>query len=219
MAIVVFFGSLVAGCFLSIVIEKISCIVASRENTEKYIKTLESEKLKKYIEFRTRNIIVIIISSLLFLISFLQFGLNVIFIQALMLNSILIVISFVDIELQIIPNKIIIFTLATGILFSFSDNISLINAIVGMLFGGGVLLLLALVPGVLGGGDIKMMFVLGIFLGTKGVLYALFFAFVIASMVSISLLLFRIKKRKDYIPFGPFLALGSFIAFHFFNIT
>ena len=88
-----------------------------------------------------------------------------------------------------------------------------------MLLGGGVLLLLALVPGVLGGGDIKMMFVLGTFLGAKGVLYALFLAFVIASIVSILLLLFRIKKRKDYIPFGPFLALGSFIAFHFFNIT
>jgi len=219
MVIIVFVVGLVTGCLLSLFIEKISHIVANKENNEKCIKILGLNQLKKHTEFCTRNIIVILISGLLFLISFLQIGLNMIFIQALVLNSILIVISFIDIEHQIIPNKIIIFTLIIGVLFSFVDSISFINALAGMLLGGGVLLLLALVPGVLGGGDIKMMFVLGTFLGAKGVLYALFLAFVIASIVSILLLLFRIKKRKDYIPFGPFLALGSFIAFHFFNIT
>lgn len=218
MAIVVFFGGLVTGCFLSMIIEKISNIVANRKNNEKFITMIDSKEHKKCTEFTIRNIIVILISGLLFLISFLQIGLNVIFIQALVLNSILIVVSFVDIEHQIIPNKIIIFTLATGFLFSFIDNISFMNSIVGMVLGGGLLLLLALVPGVLGGGDIKLMFALGIFLGAKGVLLALFFAFVIASIISILLLLFKIKNRKDYIPFGPFLALGSFIAFHFFNI-
>ncbi|HEY5589003.1 MAG TPA: A24 family peptidase [Candidatus Paceibacterota bacterium] len=216
MAIAFFFGGLVIGFFLCIVIKKISYLVASKENIENYINIMNSKKIKKYTQFTTRDIIVILISGLLFIISFLQIGLNVIFIKALVLNSILIVVSFIDIEHQIIPNKIIIFTLVIGVLFSFVDNISFMSGVVGMLFGGGVLLILALVPGVLGGGDIKLMFVLGMFLGAKGVLYALLLAFVIASIISIFLLVFKIKKRKDYIPFGPFLAIGSFLAFHFF---
>jgi len=218
MTIVIFIVGLMTGWFLNIVIKKISWIVDNRDSPEKCINLMDSKKLKKHIKLKSRNIIVILISGLLFLISFLQIGLNVIFIKALVLDSILIVVSFIDIEHQIIPNKIIIFTLAIGILFSFIDDISFTSAAVGMILGGGLLLLLALVPGVLGGGDIKLMFVLGIFLGSKGVLFALFLAFFIASIISILLLLFKIKKRKDYIPFGPFLAIGSFIAFHFFHI-
>jgi len=216
MSIVVLLGGLVTGYFLSIVIKKISNIVSGKEDTEIYINMNQLKKLKKSTTFTARTIIVILITGLLFIISFLQIGLNVIFIKALVLNSILIVVSFIDIEHQIIPNKIIIFTLVIGVLFSFIDNISFMSGVVGMVLGGGVILILALVPGVLGGGDIKLMFVLGIFLGAKGVLYALLLAFVIASIISIFLLASKIKKRKDYIPFGPFLAIGSFIAFHFF---
>lgn len=217
MAIMFFVGGFIAGCFLSQVIEKISYMISTRQYNKKFIKKTYLKKLQKSTKFKTRNIIVILISSLLFLISFLKIGLNIILIQALVLNSILIVVSFVDMDYQIIPNKVIIFTLAIGVLFSPFDGISFINAIVGMILGGGLLLILALVPGVLGGGDIKLMFVLGIFLGAKGVLFALFLSFSIASIISILLLLFKIKKRKDYIPFGPFLAVGSFIAFNFFN--
>ena len=216
MAIVVVLVGLVIGYFLNIIIFSFSALISNTENTEKNINLLDYKILRKYNKYTIRNIIVILISSLLFLISFLQIGQNVIFIKALVLTSVLIVVSFIDIEYQIIPNKIIAFTLIMGIMFSFIDNISFMNAVLGMLLGGGILLVLALVPGALGGGDIKFMFALGIFLGVKGVLFALFLAFIIAAIISVLLLLFKIKKRKDYIPFGPFLALGSFIAFHFF---
>lgn len=218
MSIVVVLFGLVTGYFLIVTINFFSAIITNKENTEKYINMIDYKILKNRNNFTTRNIIVILISGLLFLISFLQIGLNVIFIKALVLNSILIIVSFIDIDHQIIPNKLIVFTLAMGILFSFIDDISLMNAVVGMLLGGGLLLILALLPGALGGGDIKLMFALGIFLGAKGILVALFLSFVIASIISVLLLLFKIKKRKDHIPFGPFLAIGSFIAFHFFKI-
>lgn len=215
MTIVFVFGGLVTGYFLSLGIKKISYIVANKENIEKSINIMDSKMIKKYTQFTIENIIVILISGLLFSISFIQIGMNVILIKALVLTSILIVVSFIDMEHQIIPNKIIIFTFIVGIIFSFSDDISFMSAIVGMILGGGLLFLLALVPVVLGGGDIKLMFVLGMFLGAKGVLFALFFAFTIASVICIFLILFKIRKRKDYIPFAPFLALGSFIAFNF----
>lgn len=215
---IIFFLGLITGCFLCLFISKFSFIIASKATPEKYINSTNWSESIKNTKVIATNIAVISISGLSFLISFLQIGLNVIFIQAIVLNSILIVVSFVDIENQIIPNKIIIFTLGIGVIFAFFDNISFMSALFGMILGGGMLLLLALVPGVLGGGDIKLMFVLGIFLGVKGALFAIFIAFVLASIVSILLLLFKIKKRKDYIPFGPFLALGTFIAFNFLSI-
>ncbi|HEY8891444.1 MAG TPA: A24 family peptidase [Clostridium sp.] len=218
MAILIFLAGMVDGFFLSIIMKKTSYIILNRENSETYINIMDFKKFKKSTNNKIINIIVILISGLLFLISFMKIGLNIIFIKALVLDSILIVVSFIDIEHQIIPNKLIIFILAVGVLFSFINDISFMSEIFGMLLGGGVLFLLALVPGSLGGGDIKLMFALGIFLGAKGILVALFLAFIIASIISILLLLFKIKKRKDYIPFGPFLALGSFIAFHFSNV-
>lgn len=217
MAIMIFLGGLLNGCFLSIIIKKISYTILNKKNSEKYINKIDSKKYEKCTKLKIRTIIVILVSGLLFLISSLQLGLNVVFIKALVLDSILIVVSFIDIEHQIIPNKLIIYTLALGVFFSFIDDLSFVNAASGMLLGGGVLLLLALVPGSLGGGDIKLMFTLGIFLGAKDVLVALFLAFIIASIISILLLFFKIKKRKDHIPFGPFLAVGSFIALNFSN--
>lgn len=220
MAIVVFFGGIISGFLLNIVIEKVSCIVKDKKNVEKCtdVDVTDYKKPPKHIKGRTKDVLVILISAILFLVSFLQIGLNVIFIKALVLNSILIVVSFIDIEYEIISDKIIIFTLVVGVLFSLVDDISFVNAIGGMVFGGGLMLMLALVPGVLGGGDIKLMFVLGIFLGFKGTLFALLLAFILASIISLLLLILKIRKRKDYIPFGPFLSLGSFIAFHFTNI-
>jgi leader peptidase (prepilin peptidase)/N-methyltransferase len=218
MATVVFIGGIISGLLLNIVIEKILGIIHNKKDEEKDIEVKDYKKLQNRIMIRTKNILVILISAILFLISFLQIGLNIIFLKALVLNSILIVISFIDIEHKLIPDKIIIFTLVIGIIFSFIDDISLLNAVGGMVFGGGLMLILALVPGVLGGGDIKLMFVLGIFLGFKGILFALLLAFITASIISILLLILKIKKRKDYIPFGPFLSIGSFIAFHFTNI-
>lgn len=218
MAALCFLSGIIIGCMLSIIIRKISIIVTNKRNVENNIAIMDCEKLKAHVKFGNKDIIIILVSGLLILISFLQIGFNMIFFKALVLNSILIVVSFIDIEHELIPDKIIIFTLVIGILFSFIDDISLLNAVGGMVFGGGLMLVLALVPSVLGGGDIKLMFVLGIFLGFKGILFALLLAFITASIMSILLLILKIKKRKDYIPFGPFLSIGSFIAFHFTNI-
>jgi len=135
--------------------------------------------------------------------------------KALVLGSILIIISFVDLMHQIIPNFMVIITLVTGILFLMVGDISFASALLGMLLGGGLLFLLALIPGAMGGGDIKFMFALGLFLGLNKTLWSLFLAFIIAAIISGFLLLFKLKGRRDVIPFGPFLALGSFISFLF----
>ena len=214
MAIMGLFCGLGTGYFLCIIISKISAQVINSEVIDKNNNSIQMKKQESNDAVAIKPILVIIISGIIFSISFFKFGFNVSLIQALALNCILVVVSFIDIEHQIIPDKLVTVTLAIGFICLFINDISFINAIGGMALGGGLLLLLALVPGVLGGGDIKLMFALGVFLGGKGVLVAIFISFAIASIISILLLILKIKKRKDYIPFGPFLSIGTYIAFH-----
>lgn len=197
MDIIIFLIGLTIGFLLNIIINRISFNISASKCTN-------------------ISILVVFISGLLFLISYLKFGLNIIFVKSIVLDSILIIVSFVDLKHKIIPNRIVIITLILGVLFSFVGDISFVNALGGMLVGGGILFLLALIPGALGGGDVKFMFALGSFLGLNKTLGAVFFAFIVAAVISLVLLLFRIKGRKDYIPFGPFLAIGSFFSFIFF---
>jgi leader peptidase (prepilin peptidase)/N-methyltransferase len=98
------------------------------------------------------------------------------------------------------------------IIFSFIVRAQLIDTILGMICSGVILFLLALIPNAMGGGDIKLMFSIGAFLGLNTTLWALLLAFIISSIISIALILLKIKGTKDYIPFGPFLSLGSFIS-------
>ena len=67
----------------------------------------------------------------------------------------------------------------------------------------------------MGGGDVKLMAMVGSFLGTKLVLLSIFLGSLFGAMVGGMLILFRLKTRKDYIPFGPYLALGAVIALFF----
>lgn len=200
MAIGIFFTGLAAGLLLRLIIDK-----TSRGLTEGEV----SNKSRK-------DYSVILLCGILFMISYLRLGISARLIEGLVLNFMLILVSFIDFRFRIIPDKFVIITMIIGIFFSFITGMTFLNALMGALLGGGLLLLLALVPNAMGGGDVKLMFSLGIFLGAYKVLLSLFFAFIIAAGISIILLIFKIIDRKDHIPFGPFLAAGSFIAFHFF---
>ena len=64
----------------------------------------------------------------------------------------------------------------------------------------------------MGGGDIKLLAMIGAFLGWKSVLVSIFFGSLIGAVISILLIFIGLKKRTDYIPFGPYLSLGAVIA-------
>lgn len=156
---------------------------------------------------------IIVVTALLFVISYLKYGTSLMFLKTSLFMSLLIIISFVDIEHRIIPDKLVLTTIFFGLALIFIGDVSPLNAILGMFTGGTLLLLLAMVPNSLGGGDVKMMFGVGIFLGVTKTVYAIIFAFMVAAIISTILLLLKIKSRKDHIPFGPFLAIGSLIAY------
>ena len=79
--------------------------------------------------------------------------------------------------------------------------------------GGGLPLLIAIFfRGGIGGGDIKLLAVVGWFLGLKLTCLSLLLSFLSAGFVGLMLMVLKIKGIKDTIPFGPFIALGSFIS-------
>ncbi|PKM83457.1 MAG: prepilin peptidase [Firmicutes bacterium HGW-Firmicutes-13] len=154
-----------------------------------------------------------LLTGAVFLITFLTIGFNINLIKYLFLFSALIVVFFIDVDHEIIPNQLVLVIFTWGLLWQlFWPEISWADALGGAFLGGGLLLLASLISrGGMGGGDIKLMFAAGFYLGTILTGLALFLGFISGSVVGIVLILLKVKKRKDYIPFGPFLSFGIFV--------
>ena len=130
----------------------------------------------------------------------------------------LIVITFIDLDHQIIPDVISLPGIVIGFLCSFAIPwLSWSDSLLGILLGGGSLWLVAVVYELLtkkegmGGGDIKLLAMLGAFLGWKAILPIIFISSLIGSLVGVPLMLLKKADSKLAIPFGPFLALGAVI--------
>ena len=130
----------------------------------------------------------------------------------------LIVITFIDLDHQIIPDVISLPGIVIGFLCSFAIPwLSWTDSLLGILLGGGSLWLVAVLYELLtkkegmGGGDIKLLAMLGAFLGWKAILPIIFISSLIGSLVGIPLMLVKKADSKLAIPFGPFLALGALI--------
>lgn len=128
--------------------------------------------------------------------------------------ALLLVISFIDLKIHIIPNPLVLAFLTWGLLWqAVQPTINWSQAFFGLLLGGGFLLLAAIISrGGMGGGDIKLMAAAGFALGLPLTGLALFVGSLIGAAAGIILLALGLKKRKDPIPFGPFLSLGIYIA-------
>lgn len=148
------------------------------------------------------------------------FGLSLDFYIYSLLSSALLVIFFIDLDFQIIPDRINYPLMIIGLGISFlPDGIGIKNSIIGLLVGGGSLYLVALLGDFLfkkdsmGGGDIKMVAMLGAFLGWQKVLFIFISSAVIGLVVSLVIMAFSSKLRQSrMIPFGPFLSLAAMLA-------
>lgn len=157
-------------------------------------------------------------NGFLYLILYLRFGVDLIFLKYALLSSILIVIAFIDYYHSIVPDKILIFGTIAGILLSTLYNFprSFLNGTIGLIIGGGVFLIIALVTkGAMGGGDIKLMAMLGLWLGWRHIILITLLSFIIGAFISLILIIIHIKSKKDYIPFAPFISLAAVITMFF----
>ena len=87
-----------------------------------------------------------------------------------------------------------------------------------MITGAGIFLLITLIGGLIAGkeamgfGDVKLMGALGIFFGLSNIIAITLMSFLIGAVLSIFLLATKIRKTDEYIPFGPFIVIATFIA-------
>ncbi|WP_172856669.1 A24 family peptidase [Thermoanaerobacterium sp. RBIITD] len=154
------------------------------------------------------------LTGFIFFIIFYHFGLSIKALSYIFLSAVLVAITFIDIEHKIIPNKIILTGLIGGIIFRvLLYNYGILDYVIGFALGGGILLLISIISGGgMGGGDIKLMALIGLFVGWKLTLTTLFIAVLLGAIGGIILIILKVKTRKDYIPFGPYISMACLIS-------
>ena len=140
----------------------------------------------------------------------------------LVLAASLIVVSVIDLEHYVIPNRVVYPTMAVALpLLAGAAAIGhewdrFVHALIGGAAAWTLLLLVHLVsPRGMGFGDVRLSFVLGLYLGWLGaghVALGMFLGFLLGAVAGIALVIARRRTRKEAIPFGPFLAAGAMLA-------
>lgn len=157
-----------------------------------------------------------LVTAILALLLFAKFHLTLNFLVFFIFTAVLIVITFIDLDHQIIPDLLtlpgipIFFLLAV-----FVVGVLWMEAAIGLLIGGGVLFAIALGYEVItkregmGGGDIKLLAMIGGFLGWKSLIFVLLFSSLLGAVIGIALVLIKKEDMKYAVPFGPFLSAAA----------
>jgi leader peptidase (prepilin peptidase)/N-methyltransferase len=162
------------------------------------------------------------LTGLLFALLLYQFGWSPIVVSRALFVAALIVMSFIDLDHQIIPDGISLPGIVIGlVLAGIGYGPPLMDSAVGALLGGGILWAVAAGYHALtgrdgmGGGDIKLLAMIGAFLGWRAVLVTLLLGSFTGALIGIGLIALRGADARVPIPFGPFLALGALCALFF----
>lgn len=165
-----------------------------------------------------RYALVELLTGILFAYTYLVFGLEWILLVQLIFVAVLIAVVFIDLDHQIIPDELNLFLLLVFIFANLALSfIPWKDAFLGAAAGFLPLFLVVLLTGGagMGMGDVKLMFVLGLYLGLGQTLLALFLSFIYGGVFGVLLLVTKIKGRKDAIPFGPWIVLATLTSLYF----
>lgn len=155
-----------------------------------------------------------LLAAVIIIFTYTLFGFSPLFFKYTVFFYILQVITFIDLETYIIPNRLVLTLLLWSLIWQFLyPAIPLSAAGLGLLAGAGLFLLIALISkGGMGGGDVKLMAVLGLSAGWPLVLIVFLFAFLFGALVGVFLMLTGKKTRRDPLAFAPFLSLSFIIS-------
>lgn len=157
-----------------------------------------------------------LLTGILSMMLMFYYGPSISYLVYFCLVAALITITFIDLDHRIIPDVISLPAIPIGFLTSFLlVQLTWLDSLIGILVGGGSLLLVAVIYEKLtghegmGGGDIKLLAMLGAFLGWEGVLFTILASSLLGTVIGGGAMLISGKGRKFAIPFGPFLSLGA----------
>lgn len=175
-------------------------------------------KLREDFKF---NIKLALLTPIVLIALLLFFGISEQFFVYSFVSIILIMDMFVDIKAQIIPNSLNMLGFIVGIVYVYyklvTEVLVGVDLLLGLFVGGGIFLLIALFALIaykkegMGLGDVKLVGVLGLFFGVKNIFQIFILSFAIGAIASIILLLTKVKKVDDYVPFGPFIVCATLI--------
>ena len=174
-----------------------------------------------------RYFLVEVLTASAFLVLFSVFGLTPKFFAYTVMVSGLIVATFVDFEIQEIPDEVSIGGLVVGLFLAaafpsiLNETTRLngfLNSFLGALAGGGMIYAMGILgefafkKEAMGGGDVKLLAMIGAFIGWKLVVLTFFLAPAFGSIVGIIL---KIRYGRDIIPYGPYLSLAAVCSIFF----
>lgn len=165
------------------------------------------------------HVIELLGSTIIILLSYIKLGLCIDMLYYGVLLILLFLISIVDIRTCKIPNRYIIIGCIWATSFNVFDwGIGIIEGLCGGIVGGAAILAISFISILLfkkagmGGGDVKLMAMTGIFIGWKLTLLSILLAIYIAGLIFIILLITKKISKDDYLPFGPYLAIGTVLS-------
>ncbi len=163
------------------------------------------------------------INGIFYVLLWLKFGTTPSTLVYCIFFSALLVITVIDLRHYIIPDVISLPGIAAGFAASFLiPGMTWLDSIMGIVLGGGILFAVAwgyyLLTGRegMGGGDIKLLAMIGAFLGWKAVPAIIFFSALVGSIVGVGTMVMNKKDRHHALPYGPFLA-GAAIFYLFYG--
>jgi prepilin signal peptidase PulO-like enzyme (type II secretory pathway) len=159
---------------------------------------------------RWQQLIVIIVGCVYGWMAVLTIHGKVTLCRHLIMGFIIILAAAIDLGTYVLPD---ILTLGGALIALISSGKSFSAAFLGSLIGLGVMFCIAILSsGGMGGGDVKLGLTIGAFVGWPSIISALAISFLLGGAWGSILILAKKRKKTDYIPFGPFLALGTLIA-------
>jgi leader peptidase (prepilin peptidase)/N-methyltransferase len=164
------------------------------------------------------------ITAVMSLLLLLKFGLSFKYLSSFIFTCALIVITFIDLRHQIIPDVISLPGIPVFFLLAvFFMDVPIWEAVLGILIGGGSLFAIAFLYEIItkregmGGGDIKLLAMLGAFLGWKSMFFILFASSLLGAVVGVSAMIMKGQDMKYAVPFGPFLSIAA-VAYLFVGV-
>lgn len=191
-------------------------------------KIITKDFFKDYIKNFKPHYVHMILIAIIYIALVYKLGIYPTFIQNLelikycLLTPMLFSVAYIDYKQNIIPNRLVLTMAEVGMLLTFIFGLSDINLamdmLLGMVLGTAIFGILTILGRMVSGkdsmglGDVKLIAALGLFFGSSNILAISIISFLIGAIISIILIIAKKKKINEYIPFGPFIVIASFIS-------